>query len=603
MNALVPLEQAERLEANAAWAASHGSSSHHGDPAFISWGSFEMSSAGLTMIVAKGKGDGKQEIGEQVSGAFEILGRSRDPSSRGWGRWLRWRDCDGRPHSRHVTDAALQGDPASLCATLADEGLHIVRGHQRDLANYLNGCNVEARVTVVSRTGYHEVTGGRVFVLPNEVLGSPGAEAVFLDASAHGPYEIKGTLAGWQKGVAALVGSHTIPVLAVSTALAGPLLALAGQEGGGINFFGASSRGKTTVAQAAASVWGRGSSPGFVRAWRATANGLEGVAASATDTVLILDELGVVEARDAASAIYGLANGTGKARAARDGSLRDPKTWRTLILSTGELPIEGKLAEDKGRRAKAGQLVRMLDIPADRGAGFGIFDHAGADGDASRIADAIKRAAVTDYGMAGPEFVRRLLSRDPDRTVRELCSYVDEFVRRHVPVGSDGQVIRAAQRLGLIGAAGEFARGAGICPWPQGAAFEAAAWALQRWIENRGGADDTEGRHAVEQVRRFIEAHGESRFEALDDHDRFRVHNRAGWRSGSGDDREWLIPPETWKAEICIGMDPTFVARMLCDRGMLLRSSAVFSSVRKIAGSNRRVYVLTADILAGAGHD
>jgi hypothetical protein len=266
-------------------------------------------------------------------------------------------------------------------------------------------------------------------------------------------------LKGWQKGVAALVSTHAIPVLAVSTALAGPLLALAGHEGGGINFFGASSRGKTTVAQAAASVWGRGSSPGFVRAWRATANGLEGVAASATDTVLILDELGVVEARDAASAIYGLANGTGKARAARDGSLRDPKTWRTLILSTGELPIEGKLAEDKGRRAKAGQLVRMLDIPADRGFGFGIFDHGGQDGDASRIADAIKRAAVTDYGIAGPEFVRGLLSKDPERAVRDLRMYIDDFVSSRVPSGADGQVIRAAQRLGLIGAAGELARG------------------------------------------------------------------------------------------------------------------------------------------------
>jgi uncharacterized protein (DUF927 family) len=447
------------------------------------------------------------------------------------------------------------------------------------------------------------VTGGRVFVLPNEVIGSPGTESVFLDASAHGPYEAKGTLAGWQKGIGALVGSHTIPVFAVSTALAGPLLALAGQEGGGINFFGASSCGKTTVAQAAASVWGRGSSPGFVRAWRTTANGLEGVAASATDTVLILDELGVVEARDAASAIYGLANGTGKARAARDGSLRDPKTWRTLILSTGELPIEGKLAEDKGRRAKAGQLVRMLDIPADRGAGFGIFDHGGEDGDASRIADAIKRAAITDYGTAGPEFVRCLLSMDAERAVRDLRLYIDDFVRTRVPDGADGQVIRAAQRLGLIGAAGELARGFGICPWQEGAAFEAATWALQCWIENRGGSGAAEARHAIEQVRRFIEAHGESRFDPVNEADRAPVHNRAGWRSGVGDEREWLIPPEMWKTEICLSMDPTLVARVLVDRGMLRRIGGSFQSVRKIAGSNQRVYVLTADILAGAGRD
>jgi Domain of unknown function (DUF927) len=184
--------------------------------------------------------------------------------------------------------------------------------------------------------------------------------------------------------------SYALPVLAISTAFAGPLLHLAGQEGGGVHIFGGSSKGKTTILQAAASVWGRGASPGYVRAWRATANGLEGAAASATDTALVLDELGVLEARDAQTAIYGLANGSGKARTARDGSLREPKSWRVLILSTGEVPIETKLAEDRGRKARAGQLVRMLDIPADRCRGFGVFDHGGPSNDAGALAKAFK---------------------------------------------------------------------------------------------------------------------------------------------------------------------------------------------------------------------
>ena len=63
-------------------------------------------------------------------------------------------------------------------------------------------------------------------------------------------------------------------------------------------------------------VWGRGGTPGYVRSWRATANGLEGAAASATDTCLVLDELGVGEARNVAASVYTLANGVGRARAA-----------------------------------------------------------------------------------------------------------------------------------------------------------------------------------------------------------------------------------------------------------------------------------------------
>ena len=107
----------------------------------------------------------------------------------------------------------------------------------------------------------------------------------------------------WQAGVGTLASGHVLPVLAMSAALAGPLLHLAGQEGGGVHFHGPSSRGKTTLLQAAASVWGRGGSPGYVRAWRATANGLEGAAASATDTALILDEFGQVDGREAAAAV------------------------------------------------------------------------------------------------------------------------------------------------------------------------------------------------------------------------------------------------------------------------------------------------------------
>jgi uncharacterized protein (DUF927 family) len=221
------------------------------------------------------------------------------------------------------------------------------------------------------------------------------------------------------------------------------LLHLAGQEGGGLNIFGGSSLGKTTVIQLAASVWGRGTSPGYVRAWRATANGLEGAAASASDTVLILDELGVVDARDAASSLYGLANGSGKARAARDGSLREPKSWRALILSTGEVPTETKLAEDRGRKARAGQLVRMLDIPADRGKGFGAFDRGGPDGDAGSLAKAFKRAAISAYGTAGPEFVWQLLANEV--TGDDVRKMVADFVAQNVPARSDGQIDRAAQ--------------------------------------------------------------------------------------------------------------------------------------------------------------
>lgn len=570
-------------------------------PAFVSYGPYTMGASGLYVEVTRGKGDNKETVEEWVCGAFEVIGEARDPSGHEWSKVLRWRDGDGREHTRHVAASALQGEPSALAASLAGDGLRINRSQQRVLASYLCGVAVKKRVTMVTRTGWHVVGNHEVFVLPGETIGPRGAETVILDAAAVGPYEAKGSLEKWQAGVAALAADHALPVLAISAALAGPLLHLAGQEGGGLNFYGPSSKGKSTLLQIAASIWGRGGAPGYVRAWRATANGLEGAAASASDTALILDELGVVEARDAAAAIYGLANGSGKARSARDGSLREPKTWRVLVLSSGEIPIAIKLGEDKGRRARAGQLVRLLDIPIDRGFGFGAFDHAGPDGDAGALAKAFKVAATTAYGTAGPAFIHALI--DDGVEGEAIRAMVADFVAAEVSPGADGQIGRAAQRFGLIMAAGELAIALGIVPWRAGAAREAAGWALSQWVAGRGGSEPAEVQQAVATVRLVIQQHGESRFEVIGgdgDGDARPVINRLGWRTGDGADREWLIPSEIWKSEICAGLDPKFVANALGERGMLQRAGDGWQPTRRIAGRVVRVYAVKSAILEGA---
>ena len=92
------------------------------------------------------------------------------------------------------------------------------------------------------------------FVLPDETIGPVRLERVVLDTPATCAYETRGTLDDRQAGICTLARGHALPVLAISAALAGPLLHLAGQEGGGINIFGQSSKGKTTILQAAASM-------------------------------------------------------------------------------------------------------------------------------------------------------------------------------------------------------------------------------------------------------------------------------------------------------------------------------------------------------------
>jgi putative DNA primase/helicase len=221
--------------------------------------------------------------------------------------------------------------------------------------------------------------------------------------------------------------------------------------------------------------------------------------------------------------------------------------------------------------------------------------------DPAKLAKVFKHAAISAYGTAGPEFVRRLIAEDV--TGEDVRRMVAEFVAAFVPAGADGQIDRAAQRLGLIMAAGELATEWRLTPWHQGEARDAAAWALRRWIELRGGTQPAEARQALEQVRLFIEQHGESRFEPLDDDGGRPVINRAGWRKGSGAERRWYVPPEIWRPEICNGLEAIFVARSLAGRGLLAtQPSGDLQSVVKVQGTAKRAYVLTAEILAGGEH-
>jgi putative DNA primase/helicase len=572
-------------------------------PLYFSWGDFAMSDTGLWLITEKRTDDDADQQGVWICAPFEILGASRTPNGTGWGKWIRWRDADGRLHTRHLPDADLQRDLRAFCATLADQGLRINRSKQVSLATYLNGASVKGRVTHVDRTGWQKIDDRQVFVLPGQTIGPRLNSRVVCETTVTGPYSVRGSLTDWRNGIGKLASGHFLPKLAISASLAGPLLHLTGQENGGLHFVGLSSTGKTALLQTAASVWGRGSTDdhdAYVRSWRSTANGLEGLASTGSDTALILDEIGVADPRHVAESLYALANGMGKARAGRDGGYRQPKSWRSMLLSSGEVDVTTKLAEDRGRRARAGQLVRLLDIPADRGLGFGTFDHAGPDDDAALLAKSFKQAATSAYGSAGPEFVRRIIAEGTDdigRTIREM---MNEFISQHVPVGADGQITRAAERFALIAAAGELATQFGVTPWKEGEATAAAQWALDQMILRRGGTDPVEVSQAISQVRLFIEQHGESRFESADAPENRTITNRAGWRTGSGPERQWWIPSEVWKSEICQGLDPKFVAKTLCDRGMLLRPRDGFQSVKRIRGGKpTRVYILTADILEG----
>ncbi len=416
-------------------------------------------------------------------------------------------------------------------------------------------------------------------------------------------YRVAGDLTEWQRRIAAPSAGNTRLVFAVCCAFTGPLLKLLGGEGGGFHFRGGSSIGKSTALNVAASVWGGGGISGFSRSWRATDNGLEGVAVQHCDTFLALDEMGQVEGKAAAAAAYMLANGQGKSRAGKTGAARRAATWRVLFLSTGEISLADKISEDgRGTKAKAGQEVRVLDIPADPGAGYGLFDHLPDGMDGAKFADILNRAASEVYGTPSRAFIEWLCA-DTERATVAARRIRDRMLAELVPADADGQVKRAAGRFALVAAAGELAIHAGVISWKPGEACRAATSCFGAWLESRGGSGASEIRDGIEQVRLFLEKHGASRFQEWEVVST-TVLNRAGFkRMEHGSEPSFYILPAVWKAEVCQGRDARAIAAALIERGILepgSDGSPSRSQTVPALGQSKRLYCVNSRIFEGS---
>ncbi len=569
-------------------------------PTYRSYDGFKMTEAGLFYRQKSDSEEGNEKAGTRISAAFEVLAKVRDPAGNGWAFCLRWRDAGGKLHERTLPMTKLHHDHRALEAWFAERGLPVAVGRGKSLAEYLSAVPVYNLATTVARTGWHEIDGRRVFVHPRETFGLPQNERVLLLDADNTPYDQMGTLDGWRSSVGALTGGHRLPMFFISAALAGPLLYLVGLEGGGFHLHGASSTGKTTIAATAASVWGRGGIPGFMRSWRTTANGLEAGAALHSDTCLVHDELGMIDAKEVFTVAYQLASGSGKTRMNQSDGIRPTLTWRVLFLSTGEVTLADKLIEAR-KRQTAGQAVRMVDLRADAGRGFGVFDNGGPSNDPKRLSDALKEAAKADFGTAGPEFIRRIIGEGVEEIARYAKAVMATFRDKFVPAGADPQVHRVADRFGLVAAAGEVATDFGIVPWPRHAAADAAGACFLDWLAARGGSEAHEHQAIVAQVRGLIEAHGDSRFVDLGNEvPNNPVRDRLGYRIQQDGEPAWLVFPEAWRAEFITGFDPNTAARALIGKGILRTNMKGHQYQKKIGSRLHRFYCITSAIFAGA---
>jgi putative DNA primase/helicase len=467
------------------------------------------------------------EVDEWICSPLTIEGITFSPIHDNFGRLLKLQDTNGRWHEWAMPMHLLKGNGDELRGELLNQGVTFNPKKRSDIINYIMTQPTYRKITAVDRVGWYD----DAFVLPNQVIGK--GDVVFQsEAVAESEFQTKGTLEGWQQEIGRLCVDNVPLMISIAAALAGPLLKFIDrQQGGGIHWVGDSSCGKSTAVEVAASVWG---SSEFIRSWSATANGLEGVAATRNETCLILDEIDEASPHEIGKIAYMLANGQGKQRAGRVGTARKIQRWRIITISTGERTLTS-IMNEIGKRPNAGQLVRLLSIPVTFE--HGAFSNLHEFESGRSLSDHLKSMRLKHYGHVGPAFIRKLMD---DK--RDFPALLNTYLQ---PFNSDAKTNlekRAAMVFAIIALAGELAIEYGILPWEQTYAWDAALIGFQRW-QTYSGPGQTEDTQILQSISDFIAKHGDSRFSAHHERMEDTIYNRAGWYKDADIGRVYMFLP------------------------------------------------------------
>ncbi|MGG7903766.1 DUF927 domain-containing protein [Klebsiella aerogenes] len=516
--------------------------------------------------------------------ALNVVGIGID-DNKTWYLILRWQPFGSKGDTVQAIPFADIGEREGW-RTLKAGGVNVTTksGLRATLADWLQSCANGEVWRIAHATGWQ----CGAYIMPDgEIIGTPEQPVLFNGrSSAASGYTTSGTIDSWRESVGRLAFGNYSMMTGLAAALAAPLIGLAGADGFGIHLYEQSSAGKTTTANVASSLYGN---PDMLRlTWYGTALGLANEAAAHNDALMPLDEIGQgADPVEVYKSAYALFNGTGKLQGAKEGGNRDLKRWRTVAISTGEMDLETFIAS-AGRKAKAGQLVRLLNIPMRRAVRF----HEHANG--KHHADALKDAYQRHHGVAGREWVKWLA--DHQHEAVSAVRAAEERWRSLIPSDYGEQVHRVGARFAILEAA--LLLGQVITGWDEQTCRDAIQYSYNAWLREFG-TGNKEHQQIIEQTEAFLNAYGMSRFAPFPyDPSSLPISNMAGYRQKGGHESDPMVFytfPAAFEGEIARGFNPRQFAEVLKKAGMLTPPTSGRGFQRKsprIDGRQIRVYVL-----------
>lgn len=365
-----------------------------------------------------------------------LIGAGEDAASGSRTVEVAW--IGGGKWRRSTVDRRTIMDTRSILR-LADEYAPVSSVNAAAVVGWLAAFEAENASRLAERvTSRHMGWVGDAFVVGARSIGG---DVTLIDPHGEGDaFRAEGSEQEWRDFADETLSEIPMAMAMLYASACTPLLAILGAPGFVVDLSGTTTRGKTTVFKAAASVWGNPDmhQASVIKSWdSASVGGIMTRAWLHQSIPVMLDDTKRAKRSDVvADVMYHLPGGQDRSRLDQSGDLKATRQWRTVLLSTGEASISS-FSRDGGAQARTICL---------RGEPLGEAGRDAATG--GPLSARIERTVLSTYGHCGPALVEWLVAnrdRWPD-----LRGQHEKFTEAHAKALGSSVGARVAGYIATI---------------------------------------------------------------------------------------------------------------------------------------------------------